>query len=59
VIELDGSQHVTEQDARRTHYLQSQGWQVVRYWDNEVLLQTEDVVADIWNMIQARTLPSK
>jgi len=56
VIELDGAQHVTEHDARRTHYLQLQEWQVVRYWDNEVFLQTEDVVADLWNMIEARTL---
>jgi len=54
VIELDGSQHTAEQDVLRTQYLQSQGWQVVRYWDNEVLLQTEDVVNAILNIIEGQ-----
>jgi len=54
VVELDGSQHTAEQDMLRTQYLQSQGWQVVRYWDNEVLLQTEDVVNAILNIIEGR-----
>jgi len=54
VIELDGSQHTAEQDMLRTQYLQSQGWQVAWYWDNEVLLQTEVVVNAILNIIEGR-----
>ncbi|MEL1262802.1 endonuclease domain-containing protein [Pseudoxanthomonas putridarboris] len=56
VIELDGSQHTDEKDAVRTRYLQSQGWQVVRFWDNEVLNDMEAVVEAIWNIVGDRTL---
>ena len=39
VVELDGGQH-QEQNARdeqRTVFLQTQGWQVLRFWNNGVL----------------------
>lgn len=38
-IEFDGSQHVAsaDADARRTAYLQSKGWRVIRLWNSEVL----------------------
>jgi very-short-patch-repair endonuclease len=37
-IELDGSQHVEAAgyDASRTGFLESQGWAVIRLWNNEV-----------------------
>ena len=37
-VELDGSQHAEaiEYDTRRTAFLEGQGWQVVRLWNNEV-----------------------
>ena len=37
-IELDGSQHAQAlgYDARRTAFLEGQGWAVVRLWNNEV-----------------------
>ena len=56
VIELDGSQHGEHLDAERTRYLQTQGWQVVRYWNNEVLLQTEAVVMAISNIASGLSL---
>ena len=40
VVELDGSQHAEVQqsyDARRTAWLESQGYRVMRFWNNEVL----------------------
>lgn len=49
IIELDGSQHSPETDARRTRYLGSQGWRVLRFWDNDALLQTQAVLDAIWN----------
>jgi very-short-patch-repair endonuclease len=51
VVELDGSQHSQEADAARTRFLESQGWRVIRFWDNDVLLATEAVVEAIWNTI--------
>jgi len=56
VVELDGSQHNSDVDAARTRYLESQGLTVLRFWDNEVLLQTEAVVEAIFNFAGNRTL---
>lgn len=38
-IELDGGQHAeatARYDAKRTTFLENQGWSVVRLWNNEV-----------------------
>jgi very-short-patch-repair endonuclease len=56
IVELDGSQHCEEIDTARTRYLGSQGWRVMRFWNNDVLLQTEAVLDAIWNAINDRTL---
>lgn len=47
VIELDGSQHMNNvpYDDRRTSFLTSQGYKVTRFWNNEVLEQTDSVLA--------------
>ena len=38
IVELDGGQHGSSQarDDRRTAWLESRGWRVVRFWNNEV-----------------------
>ena len=38
-IEFDGSQHLEQQvyDDRRTKFLESEGWHVLRIWNNDVL----------------------
>ncbi len=50
-IELDGSQHTEAADAARSRYLESQGWRIVRFWDNDVLSNTDAVVEAIWNFL--------
>ena len=51
VIELDGSQHneklAKENDQQRTLCLESQGFKVMRFWNNEVLENIEGVVLAI------------
>jgi len=39
IIEIDGSQHAEQiiYDSKRTSFLQSKGYRVVRFWNNEVL----------------------
>jgi len=39
VIELDGSQHLEQAkyDVERTRYLESQGYRVIRFWNNDVM----------------------
>ncbi|WP_336778919.1 endonuclease domain-containing protein [Pantoea sp. USHLN256] len=48
-IELDGSQHAenVRYDNRRTHELNRHGWRVLRFWNNEVLLEPAAVHAVI------------
>jgi very-short-patch-repair endonuclease len=49
VIELDGGQHLeqAEADAQRTAWLESQGFRVLRFWNDAVLKQTEAVLEEI------------
>jgi very-short-patch-repair endonuclease len=55
VIEIDGSQHMARirADAARTAFLNSQGYRVLRFWNNEVLQQTEAVMAAIHDALCA------
>ena len=45
IIELDGGQHQeqTVYDAKRTRRLESQGFRVMRFWNNQVLEETDAV----------------
>lgn len=54
VIELDGSQHNEQVDLTRTQYLKSQGLEVLRFWDNEVLQQTEALLERILHVLESR-----
>src|SRR5690348_9617312 len=37
-VEADGGQHAdSEQDERRTRWIESHGWRVIRFWNNEIL----------------------
>lgn len=49
VIEIDGGQHAeqTHRDARRSQYLKSRGFEVLRFWNNEVLANTDSVLSVI------------
>ena len=49
VIEIDGSQHLLDQarDDARSQYLVRVGYRTVRYWDNDVLLRTSEVLEAI------------
>jgi very-short-patch-repair endonuclease len=46
IIELDGSQHLeqAEYDVERSRYLESQGYKVVRFWNNDVLNDINGVI---------------
>jgi len=50
VIEVDGGQHAEEEkdkDMRRDAWLRSQGFRVLRFWNNEVLQNLEGVLETI------------
>ncbi len=52
-IEIDGSQHSDEVDRARTDSLQRMGLQVMRFWNNQVLLQLDDVLEAILKNVAA------
>lgn len=49
VVELDGGQHATDvaYDKRRDAWLESEGYRVLRFWDNEVFNNIEGVLETI------------
>ena len=49
IVELDGGQHVERIDAdeARTRVLVDLGYGVLRYWNDDALLRTQDVLDDI------------
>ena len=52
-IELDGGQHSEQQtcDQHRDAYLKQQGIEVLRFWNNQMLLETEAVLEVIYSKI--------
>ncbi len=54
IVELDGGQHVeqSDYDGLRTRTLEAMGYRVVRYWNDDVLLQTQDVLDDLLRVLQ-------
>ena len=55
VVEVDGSQHGAPRqhvaDAERTAYLQSRGYRVLRFWNNEVLREIDGVMSAIYTAL--------
>ncbi len=45
IVEVDGGQHMEKvnEDAQRTQWLESQGYRVLRFWNDQVLKETEAV----------------
>lgn len=59
-VELDGGQHNEnsrqQYDDQRSAFLKEQGIRVVRFWNNDVLGQTEAVLESLW--LEVNSLPS-
>ena len=55
VLELDGGQHAkSPTDAARTAFLETSGYRILRFWNNDVLPQTDAVLAVILEAVAAR-----
>ena len=52
VIEVDGSQHGNDPNSRRdedrTRWLNSEGYRVMRFWNNDVMSKTEAVLEAVY-----------
>ena len=54
IIELDGGQHLdqTNADEERANYLNSVGFRVLRFWNDEVLTKMNDVLEEILRTLE-------
>ena len=59
IIELDGGQHAQQEveDKKRTEYLESLGYRVVRFWNNQVMNEMESVLEEIFRILDAPSPP--
>ncbi|MCL8361301.1 DUF559 domain-containing protein [Escherichia coli] len=57
VVELDGGQHdlAVAYDSRRTSWLESQCWTVLRFWNNEIDCNEETVLENILQELNRRS----
>jgi len=54
IVEADGSQHgENPYDAGRDAYLTEQGFHILRFWNNDILANSDGVVANILDAIEA------
>jgi very-short-patch-repair endonuclease len=58
VIELDGGQHDARAplDRKRTSYIESQGYRVLRFWNNDVLGNVDGVLTVISDVLRGLEL---
>ena len=54
IIELDGSQHLEqrEYDVERTRYLETLGFRVIRFWNNDVIKNMDGVILAIIHAVE-------
>jgi very-short-patch-repair endonuclease len=59
IVELDGGQHAAaaRADAKRTALLEALGYRVLRFWNNDVLANTDGVLQRIAQALAARPSP--
>ena len=60
VVEVDGGQHADrlEYDARRTRFLEREGYRVVRFWNHDVLTDVDAVLLAILKLLEENCGPS-
>lgn len=56
IVEIDGGQHnelrKIEEDKKRTQWLESKGYRVLRFWNNDVTSNSGAVFLAIWDAIK-------
>jgi very-short-patch-repair endonuclease len=61
IIEIDGGQHnkvhKIEEDEKRMDWLEGEGFFVLRFWNNDVLLNIESVLGKIKEVLESNSHP--
>src|SRR5689334_17133391 len=59
IVEIDGGQHADSQrDRTRDAWFKSEGFTVLRFWNNDVLANTDGVIEKIAETLRASSPPS-
>ena len=55
IIELDGSQHLDQQeyDEERTKYFESIGYKVIRFWNKDVMKDIDGVIRAVMKIMES------
>jgi very-short-patch-repair endonuclease len=54
IIEADGGQHLeSPSDEARDTWLKQQGFTVLRFWNDDILLRTDTVLEVVWQAVDA------
>jgi very-short-patch-repair endonuclease len=61
VIELDGSQHLdaAAYDSRRDNFLRERGFRILRFWNGQVLSETESVMETIFEALHRKEMDGR
>src|ERR1700691_4671462 len=61
IVELDGAQHVERSgsDEIRTEFLKSRGYRVLRFWNDQVLADVDEVLTAIDELLSGSTAESE
>lgn len=61
IIELDGSQHLEQEeyDIERTKFLETKGYKVLRFYNNDVMKNVEKVLEVILENLESPSSPSR
>ena len=59
IVEADGGQHLeqAEDDFKRSAFLKSRGYKVIRFWNDEILTDTHIVLERIYNYLTEAPSP--
>ena len=55
IVEIDGGQHNEERDAKRTAFLESEGFEILRFWNNDVRTNLDGVITVLREALIRRT----
>ena len=53
IIEVDGGQHCDERDSARSEFLNGEGYRVLRFWNDDVVENSDGVLAAIATKLTA------
>jgi very-short-patch-repair endonuclease len=58
-VEADGGQHDVTVEAQRTAAIRKAGWRLLRFWNNDILANTDGVVLSILAALESDPCPRR